>query len=269
MIPPVTEASGNYLFALLRQWKRLLPPLAPLVLFTVTAEVVVRNGWVENYLVPKPSEVALSLFHDRHELVLAFCQTALSAVVGLSLSVICGGAIAMILSLSQWLRRAIFPYAVFFQTVPIIAIAPLLVIWFGYGQPTVIASAFIVSVFPMIASTLLGVESTDRALVELFELYGASSFDRLWRLRIPFSLPYVFSGLRVASGLAVIGAIVGEFIAGSGLGGVVDVARTQQRIDKVFAAILVSALLGLAMMAIVNLLNWYFLRHWHASVQRQ
>jgi NitT/TauT family transport system permease protein len=172
-----------------------------------------------------------------------------------------------LLSQFDFLRRAFYPYAIFFQTVPVIAIAPLLVIWFGFGQPTVIASAFIVSIFPVIASTLLGLQSTEPALSDLFRLYSASRVDHLLKLRMPFALPHVFSGLRIASGLAVIGAIVGEFIGGGGLGSVVDAARTQQRIDKVFAAVLISSLLGLALVAIVNFSGWLVLRKWHASAQ--
>jgi NitT/TauT family transport system permease protein len=172
-----------------------------------------------------------------------------------------------LLSASRFLKRAVYPYAIFFQTVPIIAIAPLLVIWFGFGRPTVVASAFIVSIFPIVASTLLGLESTDPALVDLFRLYSAGPVARMTKLRVPFALPQMFSGLRIASGLSVIGAIVGEFIAGGGLGAIVDAARTQQRIDKVFAAVLISAVLGLVMIAVINSIGWLSLKNWHASVR--
>ena len=159
------------------------------------------------------------------------------------------------LSSSDLARRAFYPYAVFFQTVPIISIAPLLVIWFGFGQPTVIASAAIVSVFPIIASTLLGLKSTEPSLLDLFKLYTASNRQTLWMLKIPFALPQIFSGLRIASGLAVVGAIVGEFIGGGGLGSVVDAARTQQKIDRVFAAVLISSLLGVVLVGAVNFIS--------------
>jgi NitT/TauT family transport system permease protein len=207
------------------------------------------------------------VFEDAGEFLHAFLETSASAVLGLMLSFTIGTLLAVLLSVSVFLRRAIYPYAIFFQTVPIIAIAPLLVIWFGFGQPTVIASAFIVSIFPVIASTLLGLQSTDPAFDDLFRLYSASRLDHLLKLRIPFALPHVFSGLRIASGLAVIGAIVGEFIGGGGLGAVVDAARTQQRVDKVFAAVLISSALGLLLVALVNFLSWLALRRWHASAQ--
>lgn len=251
-------------------WARaMIPPLVPLVLGVLLLEGLVRIGWVKSFIFPAPSEVYRSLIEDREELWTGFLSTGFSAMVGLGLSFVIGTGIAVVLSISEILRRAFYPYAIFFQTVPIISIAPLLVIWFGFGQPTVIASAFIVSVFPVIASTLLGLQSTDPALVDLFRLFSASKPQYLWKLKIPFALPQIFSGLRIASGLAVIGAIVGEFIGGGGLGEIVDAARTQQRIDKVFAAVLISSVLGLIMVGAINYLAWLFLRRWHASVRER
>ena len=169
------------------------------------------------------------------------------------------------LSLSPMLRRAFLPYATFFQTVPIVALAPVLVIWFGFGRPTVIASAFIVSIFPIIANSILGIESTIPRLEDLFRLKRASRFATLWKLQLPSAVPAIFAGLRIASGLAVIGAIVGEFIAGGGLGEVVDAARTQQRLDKVFAAVLLSSCLGLILVILIDLASRLTLRSWYAG----
>lgn len=248
--------------ARLRSW---LPPLLPLLFSVCAAEIAVRINWVPSYLIPAPSEVLRSLIDDRMELILAAWATLSSALVGLLLSFVAGTFFAIVLSSSDLARRAFYPYAVFFQTVPIISIAPLLVIWFGFGQPTVIASAAIVSVFPIIASTLLGLKSTEPSLLDLFTLYAASRRQTLWMLKIPFALPQIFSGLRIASGLAVIGAIVGEFIGGGGLGSVVDAARTQQRIDRVFAAVLISSLLGVVLVGLVNIISALSLSSWHSS----
>ena len=173
--------------------------------------------------------------------------------------------IAIALSSSGWIQKAFYPYAVFFQTVPIIAIAPLLVIWIGFGTPTVVTSAFIVSVFPVIANTLSGLLSTDPALRDLFRLYGASPASALFKLRLPYALPSILTGLRVAAGLAVIGAIVGEFITGGGIGGVIDISRTQQRVDKIFAGLLLASLLGITLFGLINAISYFTLRHWHAS----
>ncbi|HEY1233011.1 MAG TPA: ABC transporter permease [Candidatus Binatia bacterium] len=246
----------------------LLPPLLPLLVVMGVCELAVRSGWIPSYLIPAPSEVFRSLIDDRLELSIAAWTTLSSAFVGLLLSFTSGTLFAIALSSSDLARRAFYPYAVFFQTVPIIAIAPLLVIWFGFGQPTVIASAAIVSVFPIIASTLLGLKSTEPALIDLFNLYSATAKQILYMLKIPFALPQIFSGLRIASGLAVVGAIVGEFIGGGGLGSVVDSARTQQRIDRVFAAVLISALLGVVLVGAVNFISALTLGSWHSSERK-
>ena len=247
--------------------KRWLPPLVPLVVVIALLEVLVRQGFVKSYLMPTPTAVVLAIFNNSAELGTAFLKTSAGALLGFAMSAVGGIAIAVALSSSKIVQRAFYPYAVFFQTVPIIAIAPLLVIWFGYGMKTVIASAFIVSIFPVIANTLAGLLSTDPALRDLFQLYGAKPLVTLFKLRFPAALPQIFTGLRIASGLAVIGAIVGEFIGGEGLGSVVDVARTQQRVDKVFAAVLLASALGLALFGLINLISSLALRRWHVSEQ--
>jgi NitT/TauT family transport system permease protein len=247
--------------------KRFLPPLIPLAVVTLVLEWMVRGGMVPAYLIPAPSAVVRALIDSRAELAEAMAKTSAAALLGFALSTLTGIAMAVALSSSRAIQRSFYPYAVFFQTVPIIAIAPLLVIWFGYGMKTVIASAFIVSIFPVIANTLQGLLSTDPALRDLFRLYRASGAVTLFKLRFPAALPQILTGLRVASGLAVIGAIVGEFIGGAGLGSVVDVARTQQRVDKVFAAVLLASVLGLALFGLINLISRVTLRRWHASEQ--
>jgi NitT/TauT family transport system permease protein len=148
--------------------------------------------------------------------------------------------------------------------VPIIAVAPLLVIWFGWDR-TVVASAFIVSIFPVIANTLTGLLSTDPALRDLFQLYHANRLAILLKLRIPFALPHILTGLRIAAGLAVIGAIVGEFITGNGIGGSIMISRQQNRVDKVFAGLLLASLLGIVLFMAINVISSLALRHWHAS----
>ena len=245
--------------------KKFFLPLLPLIVVISLFEISARIGIIPTYLVPAPSKVFETLFLDSKDLWLAAGSTAMAALIGFLASLMIGLSVSIGLSKSKLIQQIFYPYAVFFQTVPVIAIAPLLVIWLGYGLPTIIASAFIVSVFPVIASSLAGLLSTDPALLDLFSLYGASSLDQLFKLRLPFALPQILTGARIASGLAVIGAIVGEFIGGGGLGGIVDEARTQQRIDRVFAAVLLASVLGLALFGCINLLSRYFLRNWHAS----
>lgn len=244
---------------------RFLIALIPLFVVGGVLELLVRIGVVPVYILPSPSSVLISLGTDFSEFAKGFRATAIGAVLGLALSFIIGTTAAIALSLSDTLRRAFLPYATFFQTVPIIALAPVLVIWFGFGRPTVVASAFICSVFPIIANSMMGLQSTDSALRDLFRIHGASKMQTLWKLQIPAALPAVFAGLRIASGLAVIGAVVGEFIAGGGLGEVVDAARTQQRLDKVFAAVLLSSLLGLILVALIDFVSRLTLRSWYAG----
>lgn len=249
------------------RWQRVAPPVIAFLIAVLAMEASVRISGVKSYLLPPPSAVMHTLFQDGPELWQALWETAQGTLIGFFLSAAAGVLIALLLSSAVWIQRAFYPYAVFFQTVPVIAIAPLLVIWCGYGLPTVIASTFIVSLFPMIANTLAGLLSTDPALRDLFRLHGAGRMATLLKLRLPAALPNMMTGLRIGAGLAVIGAIVGEFIGGGGLGAIVDVARTQQRTDKIFAAVLLASLLGLAMFAVVNLLSWLILRRWHVSEQ--
>lgn len=245
--------------------QNLFLPLIVGIAAAVVGEMLTRGGLIAGYLLPAPSDVLRALAMDADELWRGFLSTALSASVGWFASAVFGFAAALVMSLSDSVRRALMPYAVFFQTVPVIALAPVLVIWFGFGRPTVIASAFIVSIFPVIASTLLGLRSTDALLVELFRSYRARPLTVFWRLRLPAALPAIFGGLRVAAGLAVIGAVVGEFIAGGGLGEVIDAARTQQRLDRVFAAVGLSSALGLIMVSTINVVARRCLRPWHES----
>lgn len=247
--------------------RTLAPPLAIFLTVSILAEKASDWGWVAPYLLPPPSRVLQTIGADWVELGPALWQTASAALLGFALSVSAGVLLAVVMSSSRWAMRAFFPYALFFQTVPIIAIAPLLVIWFGTGRPTVVASTFIVSIFPVIANTLAGLRSTDAALLDLFRLYRGTGWATLWKLRMPAATPGILTGLRIAAGLAVVGAIVGEFVGGGGLGSVVDQARTRQRIDLVFAAVLLASMLGLALFALVNLLSYAVLKNWHASEQ--
>jgi NitT/TauT family transport system permease protein len=248
----------------------MLPPLAVLVIVVIAWGVY---AWATNappWLLPRPATVLRSFVVDSDQLIPSLGWTALAAVVGFVASMLVGVGIAIVLSAWPLLRRALYPYTVFFQTVPIVAIAPMLIIWLGVGLGPVAVCAFIVSVFPVIANTLSGLMSTDPALVDLFRLYGARRFAALWKLRLPFALPNIFTGLRIAAGLAVIGTVVAEFLVGQiignvGLGVRVMSAIHESRMDLAFAAILLASLLGLALFGAVNLSAHMALRRWHAS----
>jgi NitT/TauT family transport system permease protein len=240
----------------------VLPPLATLVGAAGLAEALIRALRVSPLLLPPPSAVASAAFAQAGTLLPALWLTTQSVLIGLALSTTAGVAAAIALSSSRWVERAFYPYAIFFQTVPIVAIAPLLVIWFGYGSRAVVAAAFIVSLFPVIANTLAGLHSVDPDLRDLFRLHGAGRLATLRKLGFPWALPNILTGVRIAAGLAVIGAIVGEFVGGGGLGLVVLGAMREQRTDLVFAAVLYASGLGLALFAAVDVVCRLALRRW-------
>ncbi|MBX2995995.1 MAG: ABC transporter permease [Bdellovibrionaceae bacterium] len=231
------------------------PAFAFLILMGGVVEAVVRWDIVPSYLLPAPSQVFEAMIENREDLAQALGGTWLATAQGLLIGLILGQGLALLLNLFGFLKRALFPIAVFFQTVPIIAIAPLIVIWFGFGSPTVRASAAIVCFFPILSNALVGLESAKRELLELFRVLGASRWQTLVRLQIPSSFRTNIAGLKVAAGLAVVGAIVGEFVGGGGLGSLIDSARTQQRTDIVFACVILSSLLGLLLVGLVSLLE--------------
>jgi NitT/TauT family transport system permease protein len=249
----------------------LWPPIVVLI-----AAIVIVEIWAsllnKPFLLPTPGAVA-RVTVDRHaELLASLWTTTEAALIGFLGSAVCGIAVGMLLAASPLIRRAFYPYTVFFQTVPIVAIAPLMMIWCGPGLLAVALCSFIVSVFPVIASTLAGMLSTDPALDDLFRLYGASRSARLWKLRLPSALPNIFTGLRVAAGLAVIGTVVGEFLVGlfgpgEGLGVRIVSAKKVGHTAEVFAAVLIASLLGLAMFAAINLAAKLLIGRWHVSEQ--
>lgn len=237
--------------------KGLVPPLVALVGMIALAEAVVRALEVPAYLVPPPSRIFQAMIASRSALATATMTTALAALAGLAGSMVVGLLGGAILASSRLVERAFYPYAVFLQTVPIVAIAPLLVLWFGAGLRAAAVSAFIVSVFPVIAATLSGFRGVEPSLRDLFRLYRASRLATLFKLELPSALPSILTGFRVASGLAVIGAIVGEFVAGfsegsAGLGITVLAAYRQLRTDLMFGAVMAASLLGLSLFGAVE-----------------
>ncbi len=248
------------------------PPVGVLIAGVLLIELYVRWRNTPIYLVPRPSQVLRTLFDEREYLRSALWVTTKAALIGFAASAVFGVALAIVLASSVWVRRAFAPYTVLFQTVPIIAIAPMLSIWLAPGLKAVAACAFIVSVFPVIANTLAGLVSTDPALLDLFRLYGAGRAAAMFKLRFPSSLPSVFTGLQVAAGLTVIGTVVAEFLVGElgeaqGLGVVIVSASHNGHSDRVFAAVLLASALGLAMFGTVNLVGRTVLANWHASAR--
>lgn len=249
---------------------RIVPPVVVFVFFMAGLEVSLRYFKVSANEFPLPSAIATRLVDHRAELLAATWTTTEETLLGFAASTVFGISAAILLSSSVWIRRAFYPYTLFFQTVPIVAISPLLIIWFKPGLEAVSISAFIVSVFPVIANTLAGLLATDPALVDLFQLYGSGPIDRLLKLRLPYALPSIINGLRVAAGLSVIGSIVGEFLVGTlgteeGLGLRIASANKYTHLDLLFANVLLASLLGLALFAAVNIFGYLVLRRWQPS----
>jgi len=222
------------------------------------------------YLVPAPSLVAKTLVQDAPLLFDALLVTLHITALALLLAVALGVAVALVFVQSRIIEMSLFPYAVLLQVTPIVAIAPLIIIWVKNPLAALVVCATIVAIFPIISNTTLGLRSVDPGLADLFRLYGAGRWQTLVRLRVPSALPYFFAGLRVSGGLALIGAVVAEFVAGtggtsSGLAYQILQAGLQLNIPRLFAALLLITPAGVAIFALVSLAAHLALRRWHES----
>jgi NitT/TauT family transport system permease protein len=236
-------------------------------------ELALRVLHVPPYMLPSPWAVAKAVGARFSSLVSSFVITAEEAAGGLLVSVVIGVAVALIFAQSRWVRRMLYPWTLLLQTVPIVAIAPLILMWFGAGTASVTLIAFIISLAPIIANTTQGLISVDENLVHLFLMHNASAAQILFKLRLPHSVPSLFVGIRIASGIAVIGAITGELYAGSsrvgegGLGYSILYASSQLQTDYLFALVLAATVLGFGFLFLVMFLEWYFLHNWHESAR--
>jgi len=237
---------------MIARWTRTVaPPLAFLVLFLGCWEAAVRVFQVPSYLVPSPLAVLAEAWTSRADLVPASLVTLAGAICGFGFSLVLGTLAAVVFAQAAWIRSSLFPYAIFLQTVPVVAVAPLIVIWFGAGFASVVLVSFVLSVFPVLSNAVTGLVRVDRELLELFELHNASRWQILTKLRLPHAVPMIVAGAKVASGLTVIGAIVGEFFAGygaqtPGLGYLILQSSGQLKTELLFACVGASTLLGLS-----------------------
>ena len=221
---------------------RFVPPLCAALAMLALWEVWVRWTNPPRFLFCAPSEIWRGAAAHAGELAMATWKTTVAVLWGFALSAVVGVAAGVILSTNRLVEYAFYPFTVILQTVPLVAIAPLLVVWLHAGVQAVAVCAFIVSLFPVITNTLSGIRSIPRPQVELFWMYGAGPWARLFKLKLPGALPSIMAGFRIAVGLAVIGAVVGEFVAGElgserGLGIVVVVAAKQGELPMLFAAV--------------------------------
>lgn len=245
-----------------------LPPIVLFLIVVIAWQAIVEIRDLPRYLLPGPLTVATEAWAERAKLAEAFGLTGAAALCGFGASLTVGTFVAATFSLSSVIRASGYPYAIFLQTVPIVAIAPLIVVCFGYGFHSVVVVAFIISLFPVITNVTTGLTKVDRDLLDLFRIHNASRWQVLFKLRLPSSVPYLVTGAKISSGMAVVGAIVGEFFAGlgstrSGLGYLISRANEQTDTAGLVAAIIASTMLGILVFATVNLAGGSILSRWY------
>ena len=252
--------------------EKLLEWLLPLLVFCAFIgmwEVVVRINEIPPYVLPAPSLIGTTLVADWGTLSGSLLVTLTITFEALLTAVAGGVLLAILFAQSKWIERSFFPFAVILQVTPIVAIAPLLLVYLE-ANTAVLACAFLVAFFPILSNTALGLASADHNLVDLFQLYGASRWRQLMLLRLPSALPYFLGGLRIAGGLALIGAIVAEITAGSagqgaGLAFRIVEAGFRLNIPRMFAALVLISVTGILIFLALTAVSHQLLGRWHDS----
>jgi NitT/TauT family transport system permease protein len=254
--------------------KRLIDIALPLLVAALVLggwEWSVQHWQVPVYVLPAPSAIAHALADNFPSLMVSLLSTLTVTVEAFIAATLLGVATAIAFTQSRLLEKTLYPYAVILQVTPVVAIAPLILIWVGFERINLalVIIATIVAFFPILAGMTLGLKSADFNLIDLSRLYGASPLAQLWRIRIPTALPYLLSGMKTAGGLALIGAVVAEFVAGSGtatgLAWRIVESGNRLEIATLFAALALLALTGVAIFTALSLLEWALLHRWHES----
>ncbi len=253
---------------------RILVPLLMLALLIVGWSLYVWAFDVPHYILPSPLRVAGAMITDWHILFPALIVTLKITFSALAIALVGGVALAIVMSESRLAEQALYPYAVILQVTPIVAIAPLILIYAPSTQSALLICAWIVAFFPILSNTAQGLKSTDHNLLNLFELYGASGWQTLIYLKMPNALPYFLAGLRIAGGLALIAAVVAEFAAGSagaGSGLAFRLLESQFRLNipRLFAALILLSATGVLIFFATSMLSHLLLRKWHESALKR
>ena len=252
---------------------KILLPLAVAIAAIMAWEIAVRAMAVPVYVLPPPSAIWAALVTDHASLFHSLWITLRVTLEAFALALVSGFLIAVLFSRSRLIELTFAPYAVALQATPVVAIAPLISIWVGEAHPelALLILAWIVAVFPVLTSATVGLRSADPNLIDLFRLHGAGPLQRLWRLELPSALPQILSGMKVSGSLALIGAVVAEFAAGSGaatgLAWRIIESGNRLQIPRMFAAIALLCALGIAIYLLLSLLEHRCLRQWHASAK--
>ncbi|MDB5473233.1 MAG: Hydroxymethylpyrimidine transporter, transrane component [Devosia sp.] len=253
---------------------QILVPLLALAAGIVVWQWIVTANQIPSYILPGPLDVALALLSDSATLWPALLVTLAITLMALAGALVGGVLIAIVIVQSRWLELALSPFTVILQVTPIIAIAPLILIYAPNTQTALLICAFAVAFFPVLSNMVQGLKSVDHGLLDLFELHGASRWQTLLYLRLPASMPYFMAGLRIAGGLSLIAAIVAEFAAGSagqGAGLAFRLLEAQYRLNlpRMFAALVMLCGTGIAIYGLTSLISWLTLHRWHESATRR
>ncbi|RDJ04072.1 ABC transporter ATP-binding protein [Rhizobium phaseoli] len=249
---------------------RIAVPLLVIALLVLIWYAYVKLSGVPSYILPGPAAVANAFVTDWTTLAPAFWVTTKITFLSLMLALVGGVGFAIFLVQSRWIELAFYPLAVILQVTPIVAISPLILIYAPSTQVALLICAFLVAFFPILSNMVQGLKSVDHNLINLFELYGATRWQTLLYLKLPAAQPYFMTGLRIGGGLALIAAVVAEFAAGSagaGSGLAFRLLEAQYRLNipRLFAALLMLSLLGVAIFALTSFISWLALHRWHES----
>ncbi len=250
---------------------RILAPLLLVLGLLALWEGLVHIWQVPVFVLPAPSAIGQALYEDFASLAFSAWMTLRISLTAFALAVLGGVALAVLFSQSRMIEMALFPLAVILQVTPIVAIAPLIVIWAGMDNPNraLLLMAWIAAFFPVLSNMTLGLRAADHGLLELYRLYGASRWQVLIQVRMPSALPYLLPAMKISGGLALIGTVVAEFVAGSGasmgLAWRIMESGNRLQIAKMFAALLLLSLLGIAIFFCLSALENLLLRRWHES----
>jgi putative hydroxymethylpyrimidine transport system permease protein len=239
-----------------------LAPLSVILALLAAWELAAHLDWVSNalniedFLIPAPSDIATSLWEDRSLLLSDGWVTLQEVLLGFAIAAVAGVAFALLIHLSETARRAVYPLLVASQTVPIVILAPILVVWFGFGLTPKLVIVALICFFPITVNMLDGLRSVDPELTKMMRSLGAGRVQRLWRVEIPASLPYAFSGARVAITVSVIGAVFAEYVGSSeGLGHLINQAQAQLLTARSFAAVVVLSAMAIALFGLITLIE--------------
>lgn len=273
--PPIRRKKSG-----INPFAKLLTPdiIAPVVVGVIAIlawDIFVRVTKMPPYLLPGPFLVIETLFKEWGTLFPSLIITLQITIAAFIAAVVSGLLVAILFTQSKWIERSLFPYAVILQTTPIVAIAPLIIIWLKNSTfAALVVCAWIVAFFPIVSNTTLGLNSVDHNLSNVFQLYKANRWQTLLHLRLPAAMPYFLGGLRISGGLALIGAVVAEFVAGtggaqSGLAYQILMASYNLQIPLMFAALLLTTALGVVIFVVLTLLSDLLLKNWHESAVKR